>query len=295
MISFLIPAYNEASSITQTIRGLQAVMDQTSLVYEILVIDDGSHDDTAQLAGETGVKVIRHPTNRGYGRALKTGMVHAQYDWCAIVDADGSYPLEGFPALLEYIPAFDMVVGARTGSHFWGSPAKRFGRYILHRLVAFVIGQKIPDANSGMRIFRKSIALAHAKRISSGFSFTVTLTLAMFMEEHFVKYMPIDYHPRVGASKVKIGMDSLRVMQILTMAILYYNPLKLFLVMCFLSLGVGLLAALILLAISSLTTAILSFALSLQFAVLMGGLGFLAEAIRLHRIGIRSQNDPPPS
>jgi hypothetical protein len=90
-------------------------------------------------------------------------------------------------------------------------------------------------------------------------------------------------------------MDSLRVMQILTMAILYYNPLKLFLVMCFLSLGVGLLAALILLAISSLTTAILSFALSLQFAVLMGGLGFLAEAIRLHRIGIRSQNDPPPS
>jgi polyisoprenyl-phosphate glycosyltransferase len=287
MLSFLIPAYNEADSIGATIQKLRTVMDADATVYEVIVIDDGSRDDTAKLAEETGVKVIRHPTNRGYGRALKTGMVQAQYEWCAIVDADGSYPIEQFPLLLQDIPAFDMVVGARTGKHFLGSPAKRFGRYVLHKLVAFVIGQKIPDANSGMRIFRKQIALNHAKRISSGFSFTVTLTLAMFMEEHFVKYVPIEYHHRVGSSKVRIGVDSLRVIQILTMAILYYNPLKLFLVICFMSVALGVVSAALLLVIGSVTTSLLFLGVSLQIAVLIGAMGFLAEAIRLHRLGVR--------
>jgi glycosyltransferase involved in cell wall biosynthesis len=285
MISFLIPAYNEAGAIRATLATLRQTLATTSLVYEIIVIDDGSSDNTAELAAEPGVIVIQQPANGGYGRALKAGIRRATYDWCAIVDADGSYPINRFPDLLHYIPQFDMVVGARQGMHYHGSRGKRLGRWILGSLVAFVVGEKLPDVNSGMRIFRKDVALAHAGRISSGFSFTTTLTLAFFMEEYFVKYLPIDYHQRVGSSKVRIGVDSLRTLQIVVQAILYYNPLKLFLPICFLSLGVGIGLALVALIFQS-DSAWLILTMGVLVAILVGALGILAEALRLHRIAL---------
>lgn len=284
MISFLIPAYNEADAIQNTIRKLKHVADALNLTYEIIVIDDGSKDDTAALAESTGVKVVRQPSNGGYGRALKRGMLEAQYEWCAILDADGTYPIEQFPALLAYVPCFDMVVGARTGVQYWGSLRKRLGRLALLKLVSYVIGTSIPDANSGMRIFRKEIALRHVRRISSGFSFTVTLTLAMFLEEHFVCYVPIEYHKRIGNSKVKLTKDSLRVLQILVQAVLYYNPLKLFLSTCFLSVGFGALVALVELLLGEFQTGLLFLAISVQIAILIGTAGYLAEALRLNRL-----------
>lgn len=283
MLSILIPAYNESDSIQTTIQQLRRVMDGLDNTYEIIVIDDGSQDNTAELARASGVRVIRHPANAGYGRALKTGMQHAAYEWCAIVDADGSYPLDDFPALLEHIPAFDMVVGARTGKIYWGPLGKRIGRYALRIMVNFVTGSSIPDVNSGMRIFRKDLALAHSARISSGFSFTATLTLAMLLEEHFVHYVPIGYSPRVGKSKVKILPDTLRMIQILTQAILFYNPLKLFLLIILAAVGVGLVAALLGVFLDLAAGGWILFA-SILIAIVLGGMGFLAEAIRLHRI-----------
>lgn len=283
MISFVIPAYNEADSIQATIDQLRGVMDTLGIPYELIVIDDGGSDATAALAREMGVLVIQHPTNRGYGQAIKTGIDHSNYEWCAIVDADGSYPVGNFPDLMKYIPQFDMVVGARTGISYWGSIWKRLGRIILGGLITFVVGISIPDPNSGMRVFRRSIALAHNKRISSGFSFTTTLTLAMFLEGHTVKYVPIDYFPRAGKSKVKIGRDTLRVIQILAQATIFYNPLKLFLALCILTIMTGLVFLLIDLT-TGLTAGMLVLAVSIFIAVLIGALGFLAEAIRLHRI-----------
>ncbi|MBN1313120.1 MAG: glycosyltransferase family 2 protein [Anaerolineae bacterium] len=283
MISFVIPAYNEAGSIQVTIDQLRSVMDTSGVTYELIVIDDGGTDATAALARERDVLVIQHPINRGYGQAIKTGIDHSNYEWCAIVDADGSYPVNKFPDLMKYIPQFDMVVGARTGISYWGSIWKRLGRIILGGLITFVVGISIPDPNSGMRIFRRSIALAHNKRISSGFSFTTTLTLAMLLEGHTVKYAPIDYFPRSGKSKVKIGRDTLRVVQILAQAIIFYNPLKLFLALCILTVMIGLIFLLIDL-IAGLTIGLLILAASIFIAVLVGSVGFLAEAIRLHRI-----------
>ena len=285
MLSILIPAYNEANSILQTLDGLQKIMQTATTPYEIIVVDDGSKDDTARLAESvSGVRVVRQPTNGGYGRALKTGIRYATFDWIAIVDADSSYPLDRLTDLLTYIPRFDMVVGARTGVHYWGSWSKRISRIMLTRMVNFVIGQSIPDINSGFRIFRKDIAIKHSSRISSGFSFTTTLTLAMFLDEHFVVYVPIDYHQREGKSHVKMGRDTLRMMQILVMAILYYNPLKLFYLICFASVGLGLLVALLFLLIGSFSAGILFFAYSVLIAFIIGSLGFLAEAIRLSRL-----------
>ena len=283
MFSILIPAYNEALSIVPTIQQTRAVMDQMGVPYEIIVIDDGSEDGTGEQAQGAGVRVILHPTNGGYGRALKTGMEYAIYSWCAILDADSSYPIEQLPSLLAYVPQFDMVVGARTGPHFAGRLSKRVGRIILHQLVRFVIGRKIPDVNSGFRVFRKEIAQKHSRLISSGFSFTTTLTLAMFLEGYFVKYVPIEYHQRAGKSKVRYGRDILRMIQILTTAVLYYNPLKLFLLLCGATVLVGAVLALIGLLFSP-ALAFTLFALSILVAFLMGGIGFLSEMVRLAKL-----------
>jgi glycosyltransferase involved in cell wall biosynthesis len=181
-----------------------------------------------------GVRVIRHPANGGYGRALKTGLRGAAGDWIAIVDADGSYPIEQLPRLLAHVPQFDMVVGARSGVHYQGSVFKGWSRKVLGYLVRFVAGVSVPDVNSGMRVFRRDIAIANIDRIGNGFSFTTTLTLAMLLQGHFVHYVPIDYLARIGRSKVRVPRDTLRMLQILVMAVVSYNPLKLFLLLGYL-------------------------------------------------------------
>jgi polyisoprenyl-phosphate glycosyltransferase len=283
MLSILIPAFNEEGAIQETITRIQETMDNRGIAYEIIVINDGSSDNTVQIVTDMGIQVISHPTNGGYGLALKTGLKHAHYDWCCIIDADGTYPVSSLPDLIQYIPAFDMVVGARTGSHYWGSRSKRLGRLALLKMISFVIGTSIPDANSGMRIFRASIARQHIQRISSGFSFTTTLTLAMFMEHHFVKYVPIEYYDRVGSSKVKIRIDSLRMLQILVMTTLYYNPLKLFLLVCMTTVSIGLIAG-IWGVIGNNPFGIPLMIMSIFVSFIIGSLGFVAEALRLHRI-----------
>lgn len=228
-VTVLIPAFNEASAIADTVARARTALQAAGLEGQIVVINDGSTDGTGAAAAATGAEVLNHPTNGGYGRALKTGVRHASGDWIAIMDADGSYPIEKLGALLSQIPNYDMVVGARQGLSYRGSLLKWQGRKALTALVRFVTGVAVPDVNSGMRVFRKSIALANLDRFSNGFSFTTTLTLAMFNQGHFVKYVPIPYAPRIGESKVRIGRDTLRTMQILVMAILAYNPIKLFL------------------------------------------------------------------
>jgi len=284
VLSIIIPAYNEAHTIGETLQNLQTVMENIDIAYEIIVVDDGSEDNTVEILEQyPDITLIQHPDNGGYGRAIKTGMNSAQYDWCCICDADGTYPVTEIPNLLQYVPDFDMVIGERTGKHYWGSFSKRMGRIILSYLVAYVIGRSIPDINSGLRIFRKDIALKHIKRISSGFSFTTTITLAMALDEKFLKYVPIDYYPRTGTpSKVRIRLDSLRMLQILTMAIIFYNPLKLFLPLCFGSVFVGVFGMLVSF-ITGPSSGWLLFPLSILIAFIIGALGFVTEAIRLQR------------
>ncbi len=232
-VSVLIPAYNEAASVRGTVQRVREVLDDAAIDHEIIVIDDGSTDQTAEEAWMPGVRVLEHPANAGYGRALKTGLREASSEWVAIIDADGSYPVEMLPTLIGEVPEFDMVVGARSGRYYRGSFVKWWGRKILEAMVHFVTAIWVPDVNSGLRVFRRSIAVENIRRIGNGFSFTTTLTLAMLLEGHFVHYVPIDYRPRVGATKVKIGRDLLRTLQILVMAIIVYNPIKLFLLLAY--------------------------------------------------------------
>jgi glycosyltransferase involved in cell wall biosynthesis len=227
--SVVIPALNEADSVAEVVRRVRAVMDGVGQPYEVVVVDDGSDDATAEEAAGAGATVLRHPQNAGYGAGLKTGIACARFDHIVITDADGTYPIERIPDLLAYSDRFDMVVGARQGKYYRESWFKEPARIGLGTLCEWVTGTHIPDVNSGFRVFRTALARQYFHVISQGFSFTTTITLAALSNGYFVKYIPIDYHKRVGQSKVKLRRDVPRTTQIILQAIAYYNPIKLFL------------------------------------------------------------------
>jgi glycosyltransferase involved in cell wall biosynthesis len=230
MISIIIPALNERDSIQETVQRLHAVCKENGIApYEIVLVDDGSNDGTGELGAAAGARVIRHPHNVGYGRSLKDGITAASYDTIVITDADGSYPLEAIPELMKiYRDGFDMVVGARSGAFYRESIIKSPLRWILKMIVQFTANREIPDINSGLRVFSKATVVNYFKHVSDAFSFTTSLTLAYMMNAKFVRYHQIEYHERVGKSKVRLFRDSIRTLQYIIEAATYYNPLKIF-------------------------------------------------------------------
>jgi glycosyltransferase involved in cell wall biosynthesis len=237
-LSLIIPCLNEEDIITETIRKARSIFDSMNLKdYEIIIVDDGSTDQSAEQALSEGVRVIQHPHNVGYGRSIKDGISQAKFDTILIADADGTYPMEEIPKLIkEYEKGFDMVVGARTGPHYRESWSKEVLRYILKWLVEFTAGRSIPDINSGLRVFSRTVSLQFFDRLCDTFSFTTGITLAYMMTRKYVTYVPIPYRNRVGKSKVRIFRDSLRTLQFIVEAILFYNPIKIFIVLCMFSL-----------------------------------------------------------
>ncbi|MCG3203510.1 MAG: Undecaprenyl-phosphate 4-deoxy-4-formamido-L-arabinose transferase [Elusimicrobia bacterium] len=225
-VSILIPAYNEADAISTVINDLKEAFKNSDWTYEIIVVDDCSKDNTAQAAEKAGVKVISHPKNMGYGGALRTGIEHSSYDWVATIDADSSYPARELIKLLPHASTHDMVVGARQGKHYWGTVFKHPARLVFLALAQFVVGYRIPDVNSGLRMFRRQIVLEMLPRLCRGFSFSTTLTLSFLSSYRFVHFEPIEYLSRVGSSKVRYVRDTLRTLQLMLETIVYYNPLK---------------------------------------------------------------------
>lgn len=233
MISIVIPAYNEEGVILETIQRCKAILGQVGdSNSEVIVVDDSSKDKTCEIARNAGARVVEHPHNAGYGRSLKDGIRAAKNDTIVISDADGTYPLERIPDLIaEYKKGFDMVVGARKGKNYDESLKKKLLRVILKNMVQFTAGRKIDDINSGLRIFSRATIMKYFDTLCDTFSFTTSVTLAYMMTGKFVKYIPIEYHLRVGKTKVKLFKDTLRTLQYIIEAILYYNPIKIFIVL----------------------------------------------------------------
>lgn len=237
MISIVIPAYDEEKGISEVLTDLKTILDDTHLQYEIIIVDDGSSDKTAEIVQKHDfVRLVQHPVNRGYGAALKTGIKSSNGEWILITDADGTYPNEYIPELLKYSDEYNMVVGARTGENVSIPLYRRPAKLFLTKLANYLVGTKIPDLNSGMRLFRKEDSMKYFHILPSGFSFTTTITLSYLSDGFLVKYVPIDYHERHGSSKIKPFRDGMNFILLILKAITYFNPLKVFLPISFIML-----------------------------------------------------------
>lgn len=281
MISVVIPALNERDAIGSTVVGISSVLKSAGLApFEIIVVDDGSSDGTALIATQAGACVIRHPHNVGYGRSLKDGIEKAKFDTIVICDADGTYPASAIPDLVKlYNDGFDMVVGQRQGPHYRQSVLKMPLRALLRFLVEWTAGRRIPDVNSGMRVFSREAVRQYFPHLCDTFSFTTSMTLAYMMTKRFVTYRQIDYFERSGRSKVRLFKDSLRTLQYVIEAIVYYNPLKIFLLFSLICLITAALMMLASFYFSIVTGVMLAVGIAMS-AILMLGIGMLAVLLK---------------
>lgn len=227
-VTVVIPAYNEEGSISAQIEGVRSVMERTHWKYDLIVVDDGSTDRTAEQAGRHEVRLIRLPENRGYGAALKAGISAARSEYVVIIDADGTYPCEAIPALLARAGQYDMVVGARTGPNVEIPLLRRPAKWLLAKLASYLAERPIPDLNSGLRVLRKSLVERFGHILPSGFSFTTTITLALLCSGYLVYYYPIEYYSRVGKSKIR-PRHAYEFMLLILRTVVYFNPLRVFL------------------------------------------------------------------
>ena len=241
MVSIIIPAYNEAGSIRDVVNKIRETLSRSGYEWEIIVVDDGSSDGTAAKLVGQGAVILTHPENKGYGASLKTGIRSAKGDVVVIMDADGTYPPEMIPSLLSGMDeGYDMVVGARTGRDVNIPLLRRPAKFILKKLADYLSETKIPDLNSGLRAFRKELALKYFHLLPSGFSFTTTITLALLSDGYNVKYVPINYLVRSkGKSKIRPLKDFSNFFLLIVRVICYFNPLKVFLPASLLFLAVG--------------------------------------------------------
>jgi glycosyltransferase involved in cell wall biosynthesis len=247
MISVIVPVYNEENGVVASIEAIARELNGF-VDYEIIAVNDGSTDKSLERISSitlSNFKVINHMENLGYGKSLYDGIVSAKYNCIAIIDADGSYPAKDIKTLYQYYPEYDMVVGARSGHEYKKGIFKKPARRLFKFLAEYTTGRNIPDINSGLRIFRKDVVLAHKDSLCTGFSFTTTITLIFMLNHLYVKYVPIEYLKRKGKSKVNHFKDTLRAGQVIVEAILYYNPIKLFLLLASWNAVLGALAGVI--------------------------------------------------
>lgn len=221
--SVIIPAYNEGPAIRQVITGLQSA----AAWREIIVVDDGSADDTLAQASAAGAHVIRHPYNKGNGAAVKTGLRHATGAFVLILDADGQHPPADAVRLVDRLGDYDLVVGARAGSS-QASLIRRAGNSILNAIAGYLAARPIPDLTSGFRAARRGCLLEFLHLLPNGFSTPTTTTMAFLKAGYSVRFEPIAAARRQGASKIRLGSDGVGFFLILLKVITIYSPLRIF-------------------------------------------------------------------
>ena len=191
--SIVIPAFNEAASIGAVVRDLASAADW----LEILVIDDGSTDETGARAAESGARVIRHPYNKGNGAAVKSGIRQATGLFILIADADGQHRPADAARLVSHLDAYDLVIGARSvATH--ASIARRLGNAALNAIASYLTAQSIPDLTSGFRAARRDHLLEFIHLLPNGFSTPTTTTLAFMRAGYSVRFEPIEAAQRAG-------------------------------------------------------------------------------------------------
>jgi glycosyltransferase involved in cell wall biosynthesis len=227
----IIPAYNESQVITKVVNELRE-----NGINNILVIDDGSSDNTKEILDSINVNYISHKTNKGYGASLKTGIKNSTTEYVAIYDGDGQHIPSELIKLLQEAEGFDMVVGARDNNSFQVANRK-LGKKVIKYFVNKITETNVPDFNSGLRVFKREVILRYLHLMPDGFSFSTTSTVTFLKLKYDVKYLPIYVKEREGRDsniKMKDGIRTL--MLILNLSVLF-APLKFFLPVSFFLMG----------------------------------------------------------
>lgn len=232
-LSVVIPAYNEERGIAQIVERTLSIgprlKEKGVADLEVIVVDDGSCDSTAAIVTQyEQVRLIRHPRNRGYGAALKTGFNHARGTLLGFLDADGTYPPEHFPDLCEVMLLHnaDLVIGSRmAGAESEMPPMRRVGNWLFANLVSLIGNHRITDSASGMRVIRRE-ALPRLYPLPDGLNFTPVMSTRALHEQIRWIEVPIPYQERVGRSKLHIVRDGLRFLRTIVWTALNYNPVR---------------------------------------------------------------------
>lgn len=228
----IVPCYNEVKALPEAIVDLQKILSDIG-PHELIIVDDGSTDGTSEALESLeksipDLKVLKHEKNQGYGASLKMGVRHASHEYIVITDADGTYPNERIGDLLANMEDFDMVVGSRTADDVEYSTLRKIPKFFLRRYASWIAGQNIPDLNSGLRVFKRSLAEKYLSVLPDGFSFTTTITMAHLTNNYTIHYEPIGYSQRIGKSKIQPIRDTLRFLQLIIRLGVYFAPLKIF-------------------------------------------------------------------
>jgi glycosyltransferase involved in cell wall biosynthesis len=286
VVSVVIPAFNEEAGVRLVVAELQELLQRQGIGAEIIVVDDGSADATARAAHQAGARVIRHRSNRGYGAALKTGIAAARHDTIAITDADGTYPAEHMPELLAALKDADMVVGSRSGKNVRIPLIRRPAKWVLNRLANYLASARIPDLNSGLRVFRRDVVMQYFSLLPDQFSWTTTITLAMHCDKYAVSYLPINYRARKGRSKI-VPWDAGSFLILILRTAMLFRPLRVFLPLVLVCFSYGVVKTIIDLMRDPNISA--SALLALMSALLILLIGMLGDAIA-SRLGRLSPN-----
>jgi glycosyltransferase involved in cell wall biosynthesis len=240
-VTILLPAFNEEEAIGKVIDDVKRVMAAARISHEILVVDDGSSDRTAEIAAERGAVVFRHPKTRGSGAARRTGVLHARGKIVVMLDADGTYSSEDIPRMLAMFPEHDQVNGLRTSEEGTLKLLRTPAKFLIRRLACFLARTEIPDLNTGLKAFKRDVMRRFLWVIPDGFSCVTTMTLAFLVNGYRVAWIPTGYHKRIGRSKFHPLRDTYQYILTVIRMILYFDPLRVFLPAGTLLIALGLL------------------------------------------------------
>jgi glycosyltransferase involved in cell wall biosynthesis len=233
-VSVVIPAFNEGPAIAGVVTALVAA----ARWREIIVVDDGSSDETAAQASQAGALVVRHPYNKGNGAAVKTGIRRASGDYVLIVDGDGQHRAADALRLVGRLGDYDLVIGARARAT-QATSARRAGNHALNRLAGYLTGREIPDLTSGFRGARREYLLEFLHLLPNGFSTPTTTTLAFIKGGYNVAFEPTEADARTGNSKIKLARDGTKFLMIILKIVTLFSPLRVFLPIAVVSFLVG--------------------------------------------------------
>lgn len=286
-VSIVIPANDEEDAIGDVVESLRAAAGW----HEILVIDDGSSDDTATHAQAAGARVIRHPYNKGNGAAVKTGIRSACGEFVLIVDADGQHRASDALRIAARLGDYDLVVGARR-PEAQATSTRRAGNALLNTLAGYVTDRQIPDLTSGIRGARRECLREFIHLLPNGFSTPTTTTLAFIKAGYNVTFEPIEAQPRVGRSKLRVARDGARFFLILLKLITIFSPLRIFVPLSALAFTIGGAYGLVNFAVAGRIPN--GAVLLLLFSVIVFLVGLVSEQIASLRFASSEQAARPP-